>query len=85
MGLSKPCYWTAPRLLLNDKHPYVIRRIGRYTSFEEMLAHEDAKAIAPDLHPDELLAALHALYPAEKAALGAFALEISPLKSESID
>jgi ASC-1-like (ASCH) protein len=67
------------RLLLNDQYLYEIRRIGRYTSFEELLAHEDSKAIAPDLESEDLLAALRALYPAEKETLGVIALEISPL------
>lgn len=66
------------RLLLNDRYPFIIRRIGRYASMEELLAHEEAASIAPDMSPDELLAALHALYPPEKEALGVFALEIAP-------
>ena len=72
------------RLLLNDQHLYEIRRIGRYTSFEELLAHEDPRAIAPNLEPYDLLAALRALYPAEKEALGVIALEISPLNQKTI-
>ena len=71
------------RLLLNDQYLYEIRRIGRYTSFEELLAHEDPMAIAPDLEPEDLLAALRALYPAEKEALGVIALEVSPFHAES--
>jgi hypothetical protein len=39
------------RLLLNDRHPFVIRRIGRYASFEELLTREDAASIAPDVSP----------------------------------
>jgi ASC-1-like (ASCH) protein len=65
-------------LWLNERHPYQIQRIGRYTSFEELLAGEDPQAIAPDLEPEELLSALRTLYPAQKEALGVFALEISP-------
>ena len=66
------------RLLLNDQHPFVIRRIGHYASFEELLAHEDATAIAPDVPPGQLLEGLHAIYPPEKEALGVVALEIKP-------
>jgi ASC-1-like (ASCH) protein len=66
-------------LLLNEQYPYQILRIGRYPSFAELLAYEDPARIAPDLTPDELLVALHALYPAEKEALGVIALEISQL------
>ena len=66
------------RLLLNDRHPFVIRRIGRYASFEELLAHEDVASIAPDVPPGQLLEGLRAIYPPEKEALGVVALEIKP-------
>lgn len=68
-------------LLLNEQHAYVIRRIGRYVSFAELLRNEDPAQIAPDLAPSELLAALQRLYPAEKEALGVIALEIAPAAS----
>jgi ASC-1-like (ASCH) protein len=67
------------RLLLNDRHLYVIRRIGRYADFEELLAHEEPAAIAPDRPPDRLLEVLRAIYPPEKESLGVVALEIAPL------
>ncbi|MBN1484454.1 MAG: ASCH domain-containing protein [Chloroflexia bacterium] len=66
-------------LWLNEQHRVRIRRIGRYASFEEMLAHERAGAIAPDLPPGELLPALREIYPPEKEALGAVALEVELL------
>lgn len=66
------------RLLLNDEHPFVIQRIGRYASFEELLAHEDAASIAPDVPSGQLLGRLRAIYPPEKEALSAVALEIEP-------
>jgi ASC-1-like (ASCH) protein len=66
-------------LRLNDTHPVRIRRIGRYADFEELLRHEDPAAIAPDTPPEELLAAIRAIYPPEKEALGAVALEIEGL------
>jgi putative hydrolase of the HAD superfamily len=65
------------QLRMNDQHPAVIRRIGRYADFEELLAHESPAAIAPDIPAGELLAALRELYPQEKEALGAIALEIT--------
>ena len=43
------------RLLLNNRHPHFVRRIGRYAGFEELLEHEDPALIAPDLAPHELL------------------------------
>jgi ASC-1-like (ASCH) protein len=66
------------RLLLNGRHPYIIQRIERYTSFEELLAHEDPASIAPEMTASELLHALRAIYPADKEALGVVALEIRP-------
>ena len=66
------------RLLLNDQHPFVIQRIGHYASFGELLAHEDAASIAPDVPPGQLLKGLRAIYPPEKEALGVVALEIGP-------
>ena len=67
------------RVLFNAKHQFVIRRIGHYASFAELLAQENAAAIAPDLPADELLVALRQIYPAEKEALGVYALEITPV------
>ena len=65
-------------LLLNDQYLFTIRRVGRYASFEELLASEDAGAIATDLTADQLRSALAAIYPPEKEALGVLALEIAP-------
>jgi ASC-1-like (ASCH) protein len=70
-------------LRLNDEHRVRIRRIGRYASFEDMLAHEQASAIAPDLPPEQLLPALREIYPAEKEALGAIALEVELLEGST--
>ena len=66
------------QVLLNDQHLFTIRRIGRYASFQELLANEDPTAVAPDLPAGELLTALRRIYPAEKEALGVVALEITP-------
>ena len=66
------------RLLLNDRHPFVIRRVGRYADFDALLVSEDPAAIAPDLTRETLLSALRSLYPPEKEALGVVALEIKP-------
>jgi ASC-1-like (ASCH) protein len=70
-------------LLLNNQHPFTIRRISRYANFEELLAHEDPASIAPDLPPSELLTALRAIYPEQKEALGVVALEIEAIKVKS--
>jgi ASC-1-like (ASCH) protein len=66
------------RLLLNDRYPYLIHRMARYKSLDELLDHEDPTTIAPGLSPKELLAALDSLYPPAKAKLGVVALEIAP-------
>jgi ASC-1-like (ASCH) protein len=64
------------RLLLNDRHPFVIRRVGRYADFDDLLANEDPAAIAPDLVREALLSTLRSIYSPEKEALGVVALEI---------
>jgi ASC-1-like (ASCH) protein len=66
------------QLLLNAQYPFVIRRIARYADFTELLANEDAHAIAPDLSREELMRAFREIYPKEKEALGVIALEIAP-------
>jgi ASC-1-like (ASCH) protein len=66
-------------LYLNGQHRVHIRRIGRYADFAEMLRHEDPVAIAPDTPPGELLAAIREIYPPEKEALGAIALEVEAI------
>jgi HAD superfamily hydrolase (TIGR01662 family) len=65
------------RLNLNDEHTVTIRRTAHYTDFDELLAHEDPTAIAPDIPPGELLDAIRQIYPPDKEALGAVALEVS--------
>jgi HAD superfamily hydrolase (TIGR01549 family) len=72
------------QLKLNDRHLATMRRMGRYADFEELLAREDAAAIAPELAPPALLAALRELYPPEKEALGAVALELAPRRYDAI-
>jgi ASC-1-like (ASCH) protein len=65
------------QLLLNAQHPFVIRRIGRYASFQDLIAQENPAAIAPDLSAEELEKAFRAIYPPDKQALGIVALEIA--------
>lgn len=72
------------QIRLNDEHPVTIRRIGTYTDFEELLAQEDPKAIAPDLAPEKLLGAIRKIYPPEKEALGAVAIEISLRRYDAV-
>jgi HAD superfamily hydrolase (TIGR01662 family) len=63
-------------LKLNGTYPAIIRRIGQYASFEELLTQEDPAAIAPGLASEEVLATLGDIYPSEKEALGVVALEV---------
>jgi HAD superfamily hydrolase (TIGR01662 family) len=72
------------RLKLNDQHLATVQRVGRYASFEELLDQEDSTAIAPALAPRELLGALRELYPPEKEALGAVALEIDLRRYDAV-
>ncbi len=71
-------------LLLNGRHRVRIRRIGRYADFARMLEHEDPAAIAPDTPADDLLAAIRAIYPPEKEALGAVALEVEAAMAQKV-
>ncbi|GAB4413427.1 MAG: hypothetical protein Kow00123_27110 [Anaerolineales bacterium] len=69
-------------LRLNDIHPARVRRIAVYPDFAALVQAEDVARIAPGMSPDELLAALRALYPPDKEALGAVALEIELERGE---
>lgn len=69
-------------LLLNDRHRCLIRRIAIYPDFPTLLANEDPSTIAPDLKADELLAALREIYPPNREALGAVAIELEPSPAE---
>ena len=72
------------QLRLNDRHLVAVHRVGRYASFEELLAQEDPVAIAPDLLPDDLIGALRQIYPPEKEALGVVALEVVPRRYDAV-
>jgi len=80
------------RLKLNGRHLATIRRISHYADFETLVAAEDPAAIAPDLAgrsgqglpSGRLLAALRDLYPPEKEALGAVALEIALCRYDAV-
>lgn len=57
-------------------------RVSEYSSFEEMLEHEDPIAIGGDLGKDvgELLAVIRSIYPAEKERLGVLAIGIEVVR-----
>ncbi len=55
-----------------------VKRVTEYRSFEEMLDHEDPRAIGGDLGEsrDRLLAVIRDIYPPHKEQLGVLAIEI---------
>ncbi|GLF97712.1 ASCH domain-containing protein [Streptomyces yaizuensis] len=55
-----------------------ITAVNEYESFAAMLDTEDPSAIGgPDMTHDQLVAAIRAIYPPEKEALGVFALHLA--------
>lgn len=66
---------------LNDRYLFRLARVALYPDFVALLAHEDAAQIAPDLAPHALLAAMRSIYPPEKEALGAVALQLEAVPS----
>jgi ASC-1-like (ASCH) protein len=56
-----------------------VKRVTRYTSFEEMFDHERPEAINPTAGRDEQLRAIRDIFPPEKEALGVLAIEIEKL------
>jgi HAD superfamily hydrolase (TIGR01549 family) len=72
------------RLKLNDRHVVMVQRVSRYDDFQELLAQEDPASVAPDLPPDDVLEALRAIYPPEKEALGAVALEVARRRYDAV-
>lgn len=58
--------------------PTRVKRVTEYSSFEDMLDHEDMRAIGGELGEsrEDLLAAIRSIYPPEKERLGVLAIEI---------
>lgn len=79
-------------LKLNGQHVVTLRRTASYANFEELVANEDPTEIAPDLlvvpgsreSAGELLAALRQVYPPDKEALGAVALEVTLRRYDAV-
>jgi ASC-1-like (ASCH) protein len=53
-----------------------VKRVTRYTSFDEMFDHESAEAINPTAGRAEQLKAIREIFPVEKEALGVLAIEV---------
>lgn len=65
----------------NEEMVIRVKAIRTYDSFADMLSHEDADRIAPELGKQELLKLLRKFYPPFKERLGVYVLEIEPEKS----
>jgi len=66
---------------LNDLYLFRLARVAIYPDFITLLAHENPAQIAPDMTPEALLTAMRSIYPPEKEALGAVALELEAVSS----
>ncbi|ACU75765.1 protein of unknown function DUF437 [Catenulispora acidiphila DSM 44928] len=53
-----------------------VKRVARYTSFEQMLDAEDAARVNPDSPHEQQLVDMRRIYSPEKEALGVLAIEI---------
>jgi len=56
-----------------------VKRVTEYTDFEALLAGEGPSNVNPNATRDEQLTNIRAIYPPEKEALGALAIEIEVL------
>lgn len=56
-----------------------VERVTEYSSFAEMLEHEEAGTIGDTDDPEELLAKVREIYPPKKEALGVLAIGITPV------
>jgi len=56
-----------------------VKRVTEYKTFEELLDGEGPANVNPSASRDEQLANIRSIYPAEKEALGALAIEIELL------
>lgn len=74
---------TGDRLLLNDRHPFEIRWISIYDSFETLLSNVEPGKIAPGVSRVELIELLREIYPPDKEELGVVALHLIPVDQET--
>lgn len=74
---------TGDQVLLNEQHPFEIRWISIYDSFDSLLNNVEPDQIAPGLSRTEVLEALRTIYPPEKESLGVVALHLTPVDSEN--
>ena len=55
-------------------------KVRRYSSFRQMLDHEDHHRIAPEVEEEVLLKRLQALYPPDRERLGVYVIEFAKSK-----
>jgi len=68
---------------LNNQATIRVKDVRTYSTFEEMLSHEEASRIVPGSTREELLKLLKSLYPPHKERLGVLVLEIEPVENGS--
>jgi len=76
------------RLLLaakGDNFRCLVAAVRTYSSFDEMLRHEDVRRALPGVDAAEALAQLSSIYPPDKEKLGVFVLELDPEGVEGED
>lgn len=56
-----------------------VKRVTQYADFQDLLDGEGPSTVNPNATRDEQLASIRAIYPPEKEALGALAIEIQLL------
>jgi ASC-1-like (ASCH) protein len=62
-----------------------VKRVTEYPDFEALLDGEGPVGVDPNADRDQQLANIRAIYPPEKEALGALAIEIALLSSDQGD
>lgn len=63
------------------KQIVTVRNVRRYTTFDEMISHEDYRRIINGLTENEVLWVLRQIYPPEKESLGVVVIEVQPIES----
>lgn len=64
------------------ENDFRVRRVSRYNTFEDLLAHEDVSKVLPGYTTKAALKALREIYPREKEALGVYVFELKNILLE---
>jgi len=68
---------------LNNQATIRVKDVRKYSTFEEMLSHEEASRIVPGSNRQEVLRLLRNLYPPYKEQMGVLVLEVEPIESNN--